>query len=278
MRPAEFCWKRVLSNFEVSGCRFENVLGNALWTHSFSQSPRAERGLFAGNRFDSIGRDAIQVGHATRVRVEDNTGIRIGFPADTVDIENQGIPVAIDTSGNVDQSAYTRNSFEEIDGKCIDLDGFHDGAVRDNRCVNQRAAGDYPAGQFGIVINDTDPDVHPVNIEITGNQIQGAKFGGLFLIGSGHRVTGNTLENLNTAGCNESAARFGCLYKKGEPELLESGIYLARGGSRPVETRGNVIRGNRISGHRMRTHCVAAGPGVSLAANIVEGNTCLDLR
>lgn len=264
------------SRFEVTGCTFENILGNALWTHSFSKSPRAENGLLAGNRFDTIGRDAIQVGHATRVRVEENTGIRIGFPAEVVDVENNGTPVAIDTSGNVDQAAYTRNSFGEINGKCIDLDGFHDGAVRENRCVNQGAVEDYPAGQFGIVVNDTNPEMQPVNIEISGNQIRGTRFGGLFLMGSANRVTGNTFENLNTAGCNENAARFGCLYKKNEPELLESGIYLARGGSRPVETRGNVIRNNRISGHRMRTHCIGAAPGVSLAANIIEGNVCAD--
>lgn len=264
------------SNFEVTGCTFENILGNALWTHSFSKSPRAENGLFAGNHFDLIGRDAIQVGHATGVRVEDNIGIRIGFPAEAVDVENQGTPVAIDTSGNVDQSAYARNSFEEINGKCIDLDGFHDGAVRDNLCANHGAAEDYPAGQFGIVINDTNPEMQPVNIEISGNRIRGTKFGGLFLMGSKNRVTGNTFENLDTAGCNENAARFGCLYKKSEPELLQSGIYLARGGSRPVEARGNVIRNNRISGYRMRARCIAAAPGVSLAANVVEGNACAD--
>jgi len=264
------------SNFEVSGCTFQEILGNALWTHSFSTSPRAENGLFAGNQFDSIGRDAIQVGHATHVRVEDNIGARIGFPTEIVVIENQGIPVALDTSGNVDQSTYARNSFEEIDGKCIDLDGFHDGAVRENHCVNRSSAADYPWGQFGIVINDTDPDARPVNIEITGNQIQGVKFGGLFLIGSGNRVIGNTLANVDTAGCNENAGA-GCLYKPGEPEILESGIYLARGGARPVETRDNVIRDNTITGHRMAAHCVAAGPGVSLSANIVTDNICVDV-
>jgi parallel beta-helix repeat protein len=118
--------------------------------------------------------------------------------------------------------------------------------------------------------------MQPVNIEISGNQIRGTKFGGLFLMGSGNRIIGNALENLDTAGCNENAARFGCLYKTSEPELLESGIYLAPGGSRPVETRGNVIRNNRISGHRMRAHCIAAAPGVSLSANIIESNACAD--
>ena len=63
---------------------------------------------FTSNHFDTIGRDALQLGHATRVRIEQNTGARIGYPVEAVDVENQGIPIAIDTAGNVDQSEYTR--------------------------------------------------------------------------------------------------------------------------------------------------------------------------
>jgi len=46
------------------------IRGNALWTHSLYTSPRSEDGRFLENHFDSIGRDAIQVGHATRIAVE----------------------------------------------------------------------------------------------------------------------------------------------------------------------------------------------------------------
>ena len=99
-----------------------------------------------------------------------NTGVNIGYPVDIVDIENQGTPVAIDTAGNVDQSEYARNTFEEINGQCIDLDGFHDGTVRDNRCTNRKAAADYPFGSFGIVMNNTHPDTHSNNIEISGQR------------------------------------------------------------------------------------------------------------
>ncbi len=234
------------SNFEVSGCTFEDILGNALWTHSFSDSPRSAKGVFARNRFDSVGRDAIQVGHATQVQVEDNTGIRVGFPVEAVDIENQGTPVAVDTSGNVDLSTYVRNSFEDVDPEEIASisTAFTMAAVRDNRCINRGPAEQYPFSQFGIAMNDTDPGMLPVNVEISGNEINGARFGGLFLIGAGHRVIGNTLKNLNMAGCGESATRSGCvdMNKKDEPQLLQSGISLARGGARVVATRGNVIR------------------------------------
>lgn len=266
------------SQFEVRDSVFEKIAGNGLWTHSLRISPRLEDGVFTGNRFDTIGRDAIQVGAATRMRVEDNTGANIGYPLELVDMEHGGTPVAVDTSGNVDASVYARNRFEEVNGKCFDLDGFHDGAVRGNRCVNRKTAAEYPFGHFGVVMNNTDPGMQSVNIEISDNIFDGMKFGGLFLIGSGHSVFGNRFLNLNTAGCNESAAKFGCIYKADEPEMLESGIYLGRGAERPADTRGNTIRGNTISGHGMKTHCIEAAPGVALKANTIQENVCTNSR
>lgn len=264
------------SDFEVVNSDFRRIRGNALWTHSLYTSARCENGLFAKNRFDTIGRDALQVGHAIHVRVEDNTGLRIGFPPEIVDVENGGTPVAIDSSGNVEQSLYARNRFDEINGKCIDLDGFHDGAVKENHCINRRLPEEYAFGHFGIVMNNTNPDMESRNVEIAGNEIDGAKYGALFLMGSGHRVTGNRFIHINKAECNESGARFGCIYKADEPHMLESGIYLGRGVVRMVETRGNVIRNNVISGHKMKTRCIMAGPAVSLGANTIQGNDCSD--
>ena len=263
-------------DFEVRDSRFRGIRGNGLWTHSLYTSLRLNDGVFAGNRFERIGRDAIEVGAATRVRVEDNTGDHIGYPPEAVDVENQGTPVAIDTAGNVDHSTYARNKFEEVDGKCIDLDGFHDGAVIENKCVNRGSPLSYPFGHFGIVMNNTDPNMRSENVEIRGNIIDGAKFGGLFLMGSGHRVTENSFLHLNKAECNEKAKQFGCLYKADEPEMLESGIYLSKGVVRMEEVRGNVIRGNTISGHKMKSRCIAAGPGVKLGQNSVGQNVCED--
>jgi hypothetical protein len=262
-------------SFEVRDSVFNRIAGNALWTHSLRISPRLTDGVFARNRFDTIARDAIQVGAATRVRVEDNTGRNIGYPQSLVDVEHGGTPVGIDTAGNVDQSSYTRNHFEEVDGKCFDLDGFHDGTVRENQCVNHKPAEAYPFGHFGIVMNNTDPDMHSENIEISDNTFDGMKFGGLFLIGGPHTVAGNRFLNLNTAGCNQNTA-IQCVYKADEPEMLESGIYLGRGAEHPADTRGNTIRGNTISGHGMKTHCIEAAPSVMLAANAIQGNTCSD--
>lgn len=251
------------SNFEVTASTFHGILGNALWTHSLFRAPRQQDGSFTLNSFDTIGRDAIQVGHATRVRVQGNTGVNIGFPVDAVDIENQGIPIGIDTAGNVDRSEYTGNTFDEINGQCIDLDGFHDGSVRDNRCTNRKTAADYPFGSFAMAMNNTHPDTHSSNIEISGNVIEGSKFGGLFLMGSRNRVIDNVFLGLNLA-------------RGDEPEILASGVYLGRGVARLEETTGNVIRGNRIMGYKMKARCIVFGPGVSRAANTIEGNICSD--
>ena len=264
------------SNFEVRDSTFRGILGNGLWTHSLFRAPRQQDGVFARNSFDTVGRDALQLGHATRVRIEANTGTHIGFPLEAVDIEHQGIPIAIDTAGNVDHSEYVGNTFEEVDGQCINLDGFHDGAVRDNRCTNRKSAADYRYGSFGMAMNNAHPEAHSNNIEIRNNVIDGSKFGGLFLMGSGNRVTGNRFVNLNLAGCNESVKQFPCIYKADEPEMLESGIYLSPGAARPEPVRGNVIRDNEISGHKMKSRCIIFGPAVASASNTVDRNTCSD--
>ncbi len=262
--------------FEVLHCDLKNIRGNGIWTHSLYSSPRNAKGTIKLNRFATIGRDAIQVGHATAVRVEQNDGVRIGYPADEVAIEDRAIPAAIDTAGNVDQCAYVNNHFEEINGKCMDLDGFHDGEIRDNRCVNSQTPDQYRFGNYGIVMNNSNPDMQSRNIQITGNTIDGALFGGIFVIGTGHRVSNNHLLRLNLAHCNEAAAVFGCYYAKDEPDMLRSGIYLGRGAERPDIAHDNVIENNEISGYKMSARCIAAAPGVSLAKNRVAKNECTD--
>ncbi len=264
------------SKFDIVNCDFRRIRGNGAWTHSLYTSPRNGPGSISGNRFDTLGRDAIQVGHATGVRVERNQGNRIGFPANDVDMENRAIPVAIDTAGNVDHSVYSGNRFEEINGKCIDLDGFHDGEILRNECVNRRPPEAYAYGNYGIVMNNSNPDMQSERITIAENIIDGALFGGIFVIGSGNVVERNTLRNLNLAHCNENAVKFGCYYAQGEPDMLRAGIYLGRGAERPAPARGNKIRGNRISGFRMKTRCIAFAPGVDRGANHVDANLCDD--
>ena len=262
------------TDFRATRCALRNVRGNGIWTHSLYTSPRNARGRIDANRFDTIGRDAVQVGHATLVRVEENQGARIGFPIQEVDMESRAIPVAIDTAGNVDRSSYAHNSFEELNGKCIDLDGFHDGEVRGNLCVNRRPPQEYPYGNYGIVMNNSNPDMQSRNIRIVDNEIRGTLFGGVFVIGSGNIVSGNRLHQLNASHCNEEAARFGCYYAAGEPDMLRSGVYLGRGAERPAPARGNTIEDNEITGFKMDERCVAAAPGILASWNVVRRNTC----
>ncbi|MBI4877692.1 MAG: right-handed parallel beta-helix repeat-containing protein [Acidobacteria bacterium] len=246
-------------DFQATDCVFRRIRGNGVWTHSLYTSPRNRDGLIARNRFEEIGRDAIQVGHATRVRVEENTGRRIGFPADVVDTEGGGTPVAIDTAGNVDLGVYARNRFDQISGKCIDLDGFHHGEVLGNTCVS---------GDFGIVMNNTNPDMQSEHIVVKDNEMRGMKYGGIFVIGTDHVIEGNRLLDLNTAHCDD------CAHFPGEPALLRSGIYLGQRAERPAVARRNVIRGNTITGYKMNLRCLGAAPGVILKENRLENNLC----
>ena len=246
------------SNFRITGCELADVRGNGIWTHSLYTSPRNSDGEITANRFTNIGRDAIQVGHATNVKVEGNRGERIGYPEAEVD----AIPAAIDTAGNTDRSLYAGNEFRDVNGKCIDLDGFHHGSVTANRCAQ--------LGNFGIVMNNTNPDMQSKGVTIAENIVDGAKYGGIFVIGSGNRVLRNKLLHLNNSQCVD------CYYRAGEPDLLRSGIYLGRGAERPAIATGNVIEGNEISGFRMRTRCVGIAPGVSKDDNRIVGNHCAD--
>ena len=234
------------SDFQVIDCELKQIRGNGIWTHSLYTSPRNGNGVIGLNHFASIGRDAIQVGHATGIRVEKNSGDRIGYPESEVD----AIPVAIDTAGNVDHSAYTGNRFSEINGKCIDLDGFHDGKVTGNVCTNQK--------NFGIVMNNSNPDMQSAGITIADNTIDGGQYGGIFVIGGPNKILRNKLRNLNQSHSGD--------------DLLRSGIYLGRGAERPAIARGNLVEGNEVSGYKLQ--CIAVAPGVSLKENTIGRNQC----
>lgn len=269
------------AGFEIRDSNFREILGNGVWTHSRYGSERNRDGRIVKNFFDTIGRDAIQIGHALRVRVEHNSGRRIGYPVEAVDIENGAVPVAIDTAGNVDRSVYASNSFAEINGKCIDLDGFHNGEVISNRCVNRGDPGSYPHGQFAIVLNNNNPDMESENIVIRDNVIDGSVYGGIFLIGRNHQVLGNRLLNLNQARCPDGlpAGAPSCRYADyglEEPSLLNSGIFLAWKVLRPAPAESIVIAGNEISGYRMSEFCILSSPHIDVSRNLIRDNRCTD--
>lgn len=262
------------AGFEVRRCALRNVRGNGIWTHSCYGSPRNRDGVIAENEFHELARDAIQVGHATGIRVERNRGSRIGYPI--AEVDPGATPVAIDSAGNTDRCVYAFNRFEEVNGKCIDLDGFHHGEVRANTCVNRQGRDAYPHGHFGIVLNNSNPEMQSEEIRIVENEIDGAVYGGIFLIGSSHLVLRNRLLNLNLARCLPGAP--GCVYWADEPGLLSAGIYLGRRAERPAPARGNVIRENHISGYGMGRNCIRAAPEIATGWNQVGTNDCRDLH
>jgi Right handed beta helix region len=266
------------AHFQVRHCTLRRVRGNGIWTHSNYHSPRNADGTIADNLIEQVARDAIQVGHATNVRVENNRGGMIGYPFAWVDMAAYAVPAALDTAGNVDRSVYAGNRFQDIDGKCIDLDGFHDGEVRGNSCISRQPAGQYPYAQYGMVFNNSNPDMQPVNVTVAGNLIEGAGYGGIFVIGAHHVITGNRLLGLNRDHCTGDMAQPRCNFAPDQPGLLHSGIYLGRRGQRPADTRDNRIEDNQISGFDIRGWCVAAAPGVSLARNRIGHNRCTDTR
>jgi hypothetical protein len=251
------------SAFAVRSSRFLRVRGNGVWTHSRYESPRNGPGVMEGNHFEEIGRDALQAGHATGIRIERNTGRRIGYPVAVVD----AIPVAIDTAGNVDKSVYADNRFQDINGKCIDLDGFHHGDVRRNVCID--------SANYAIVFNNTNPDMQSSGIRIEANVIDGTKYGGIFVIGHGNTITRNKLTRVNTARCNDTP---GCVYDTNQPDLLRSGIYVGSRAERPAPARDNVVTDNTISGYGMDRYCVVAAPDVRMQDQNVARNDCTNTR
>jgi hypothetical protein len=124
-------------------------------------------------------------------------------------------------------------------------------------------------------MNNTNPDMQSRNIRITGNTVDGMRFGAIFIIGSGHTVSGNHLMHLNLAHCNDPGP-IDCGAVPNQPDILRTGIYLGAGAERPDAAKGNVVEGNEISGYGMSRHCIGAAPGVSLTANTVSKNECSD--
>ena len=213
-----------------------NIRGNGIWTHSLYTSPRNARGVFAENRFDTIGRDALQVGHATEVRVEGNTGTRIGYPRRTWTWRTRH-PGGASTRPAMWTARSTRaTSFQHINGKCIDLDGFHDGEVS-AQCLRRRSAG------YGIVMNNTNPDMQSRNVRIEDNLLDGVKYGGIFVIGDGQP------DPPQSAAESEYRALRLLLHGRRAGPVPQRNLS-GKGAERPAPARGNRIEENEITGFK----------------------------
>jgi hypothetical protein len=263
-----------VAGFEVRRTTITRVTGNAIWTHSYAESPRSSDGFIHDNTISTVARDAIQVGHATRVRVENNTGRELGFPAEYVDVEHHAVAVALDTAGNVDHSAYSNNRFTDVNGQCIDLDGFHDGSVTGNSCLNAKPIESYPALHYAVVFGNNNPAATSSGIVVMNNTLRGFAYGGVFVVGSNNRIENNRFTDLNLAHCGVTPVPARCAYAPDQPDMLRSGIYLANNGGRAATDTNNVIRNNTLAGFGIAAHCVTSAPGVALRGNVVAGNVC----
>ena len=265
------------ADFEIRFVKLRGIRGNGIWTHSRYESPRNRDGLIQENEINGSARDAIQVGHATNIRVVQNAMFNIGFPVSLVDMANGGIPVGIDTAGNVDLSLYSDNLIQEVNGKCLDLDGFHHGEITKNRCYNAKPAVAYPQGHFGIVLNNTNPDMRSEEILIEDNEIEGMKYGGIFLIGRNHTVRKNRMRFLNTSSCTESHGKGAeCYFGADEPDLLRTGIYFGKGAERPDPAMNITVEDNLITGYKMAERCIGYSPAISRKGLKTASNICVD--
>ena len=80
---------------------------------------------------------------------------------------------------------------------------------------------------------------------------------------------------LNLAACNESHAKFGCIYNaEGAGGTAERDLFREAGPSGPI-SRGKIrSAGNVITGFKMAERCIAAAPGVDLKSNTIKENMC----
>jgi hypothetical protein len=127
-----------VKGLSVVKSRFENIYGHAIWGHSNFVENLSEDVRVTGNTFRDIGLDAVQFGCVRNGLVEDNEMSRIGYIA--------GVPkyrlangdsycgAGIDTAGWTTGCKYRRNTMLNVNGPCIDLDGFSGGEVSNNTC------------------------------------------------------------------------------------------------------------------------------------------------
>ncbi|MCU0226481.1 MAG: right-handed parallel beta-helix repeat-containing protein [Bryobacterales bacterium] len=283
--------RHALIGLTVEDCLFERLSGHAFWGHGYGFQTLNQDILVRRNRFVEIGMDAVLIANATNATVEGNQFHRIGYvaagkpddlrPAWYPGLREDGadnIPaVAIDTSGLVRHSAYRNNSMVNVNGHCIDLDGFTQGAVTGNL---MRVSGREDAFAY---TND--------HVEEFGGHRQGNFTKGINLSNTAAaaptedvRIEGNTLINMggfaialnDSQRCvvaNNHIRHYGAIYA---PIILTHSLRQPR---QHHVSRENTITGNYIHFY-LEAFCVTeaddlgGGPLPVEGPNYVHGNTC----
>jgi hypothetical protein len=182
------------TDFEVSNALFGKVRGNGIWIRSTGAT--ASKGRITANEFEVLARSAIEMNHAADVTISGNTGHMIGFPGEEVLIAGTMLPAAIVAAGSVDRAVIRGNTFDEIAGRCMSLDGLTNSEVATNVC------GD---GLFNAML------IRGSANRITDNRFTGMNTArrdqpeslrdGIYLAGgaSGNTVTGNEIRGYGMA-------------------------------------------------------------------------------
>ncbi len=126
-----------VTDFEIVHALIGKIRGNGIWIRSTTSgaTATAARGVISDSEFTILARAAIELSHATAITIENNTGHMIGFPGEEAVASGAVLPTAISASGSVDHVAIRNNSFDEIAGRCLTLEGFNDGEVTGNTCA-----------------------------------------------------------------------------------------------------------------------------------------------
>jgi len=283
--------RHALRGLSIEDSVFERITGHAIWGHGYGFQTMNEDVVVRRNRFTDIGMDAVLIGNVRRATVEDNEFHRIGFVALQGDLPthpawypglrpdgSDNIPaVGIDTSGLVSDSVYRRNTMWNVNGHCIDLDGFTRGEVVHN---TMRVSGREDAWNY---VND---EVEQFGARGVGNITKGINLSNTSASEAteGVRIADNTLVNLGGLGIVLNDAQR-CIVEDNHIRhysVLYVPIVITNSLREPRaqhESKGNIIRNNYIHFH-LEGFCIAevddfgGGPLPVVGPNEVRGNTC----
>jgi|SRR5579864_8040824 len=195
-----------VNDVNVSLCHFERDTGNCLWLHSYGLVELHKGFRAIGNNFIDCGLDGILVGAVTGGAVNDNVFRRVGYVCsdDTSPSVPRWLPnlqaTALDSSGIVLNVPYEGNSFLDINGGAIDLDGHGQSAITGN-IIRVAAPGDpeYVIDQVAICgPNNNAQEGYGINMGNSAATALGA---------SNVTIVGNTFVNLSGGSIRLFAAR-----------------------------------------------------------------------
>jgi hypothetical protein len=270
-----------VKGLSIVNSRFQDIYGHAIWGHSNFVENLSEDVRVIGNTFRDIGLDAVQFGCVRNGLVERNAISRIGYikgaPKYRLANGDSYCGVGIDTAGWSSGCRYRGNTMLNVNGPCIDLDGFSDGEVSNNTCevsaegdplyAKDRVAEFGPKGQNhdwskGINASNTWSAKGAERVQIVGNTIRNMGVSAIVLNNAREfTVEGNTIYHPSSAN--------------NVPILLASGTMPWGKGV----NLGNAITRNRIEygvapDGRAHNAAVLEMPSV-VGPNWVWGNTVL---